>query len=118
MFFIIYQNSLMLRSLLPVVLAQFLIQIQKTFVSQSLSTNATAIIISSKIQMNETNTDDVQMFFHHVWNNALSLATLLVLINLISNISQHYSRLGLSCLGARMRIGCCSLIYRKVIRSI
>lgn len=50
----------------------------------------------------------------HVWNDVYWLGYLIVLLGIIGFLfGQHYE-LRLQMIGARMRIACCSLIYRKV----
>lgn len=51
-----------------------------------------------------------------IWCNAYSLGGLLVVINFISCILWHHLYLRQRLMGARMRIGCCSLVYRKTLR--
>lgn len=53
-------------------------------------------------------------FFEHVWNDVYWLAYLLVLMGFLSMLLSHHFDLRLQMVGARMRIACCSMIYRKV----
>lgn len=48
------------------------------------------------------------------WNNVFFLGTILILVTIISNVMHHHSMLNLGLMGAKKRIACCSLIYRKV----
>lgn len=45
------------------------------------------------------------------------LATLVVLMTLFGCFFAHHADLRQRMVGARMRIACCSLIYRKVLRA-
>ncbi|XP_043864283.1 ATP-binding cassette sub-family C member 4 isoform X2 [Drosophila mojavensis] len=51
-----------------------------------------------------------------IWYNVYSLGVWLVAINFISCILWHHLYLRQRLMGARMRIGCCSLVYRKTLR--
>ncbi|XP_064554775.1 ATP-binding cassette sub-family C member 4-like isoform X2 [Drosophila montana] len=51
-----------------------------------------------------------------IWYNVYSLGGLLVGINLIACILWHHLYLRQRLMGARMRIACCSLVYRKTLR--
>lgn len=57
---------------------------------------------------------DVYEFVGNVWNDVYWLASLVILMSFISCLLIHQYELRLQGLGARMRIACCSLIYRKV----
>lgn len=108
---------------MSLVLAQLLIQLAKPTVLEKVNTNVTAFINSSDLQMNDTstlNTEDIVdllRFVHYVWNDVFALATLLVFIVFISVQLAHHNILALNLLSARLRIACCSLIYRKVAQS-
>lgn len=54
-------------------------------------------------------------FVCHAWNDVYWLAHLLIWAGFVSLLLSHHFDLRLQMVGARMRIACCSLIYRKVI---
>lgn len=58
---------------------------------------------------------ELYQFFHHVWNNVYYLAHLVIWLGFLGCLFAHHMDLRLQMIGARMRIACCSLIYRKVI---
>lgn len=57
---------------------------------------------------------DFKQFLHHAWNDVYWLAHLVVWMGFFGLLLSHHFDLNLQILGARMRIACCSLIYRKV----
>lgn len=61
---------------------------------------------------------DVYNFAHHVWNDVYWLAHLVVWMGFVCLLLSHHLDLRLQLLGARMRIACCSLVYRKVTYSL
>uniref|UniRef100_A0A182JZF0 Uncharacterized protein n=1 Tax=Anopheles christyi TaxID=43041 RepID=A0A182JZF0_9DIPT len=65
---------------------------------------------------NSTIIDDLSDFLNHAWNDAFWLSGLLVLLTLFGCFCCHHSDLRERLVGARMRIACCSLIYRKTLR--
>ncbi|XP_050071787.1 ATP-binding cassette sub-family C member 4 [Anopheles maculipalpis] len=65
---------------------------------------------------NSTLIDDLSDFLNHAWNDAFWLSGLLVLLTLFGCFCCHHSDLRERLVGARMRIACCSLIYRKTLR--
>lgn len=98
--------------MLSFVLAQLLVQFQKPAIVTDFKNN------------NNNNSEDGAVGFvplqsnhsiHHVWNNAFSLAIMLVVISFISILFQHHCYVGSNLLGVRLRIACSSLMYRKVI---
>lgn len=104
--------------------AQLLIQFQKPALSSvvNVDTNATDSIemkTTSFMNTNQKNLnfvlDHIYRFIQHMWNDAFYLATLLILMTIITIINAQHSLLRLKLEGARMRIACCSLLYRKVI---
>ncbi|XP_017848791.2 multidrug resistance-associated protein 4-like [Drosophila busckii] len=52
----------------------------------------------------------------YLWNDVYSLGCLLVVINLLACLLWHHLYLRQRLMGARMRIACCSLVYRKTLR--
>lgn len=58
--------------------------------------------------------DEIQVFLEYVWSDLYWLATLVVLMTLFGCFFAHHADLRQRMVGARMRIACCSLIYRKV----
>lgn len=108
---------------MSLVLAQLLILFQKPAPSsvEKVDTNATDPIGMKTTSFMNTDQgtmnyvlDDIYRFFQHTWNDAFYVATLLILMTFISTIVAHHSLLRLKLEGARMRIACCSLLYRKV----
>ncbi len=68
---------------------------------------------------NETLVEEIENFLLYAWSDMYWLATLVVLMTLFGCFFAHHADLRQRMVGARMRIACCSLIYRKVcIRSI
>lgn len=57
---------------------------------------------------------DFESAMVHVWNDVYWLAYMIVLLGIIGFLFGHHYNLRLQLIGARMRIACCSLIYRKV----
>lgn len=57
---------------------------------------------------------DFKQFLNHAWNDVYWLAHLVVWMGFFGLLLSHHFDLNLQILGARMRIACCSLIYRKV----
>ncbi|XP_065077152.1 ATP-binding cassette sub-family C member 4 [Ochlerotatus camptorhynchus] len=55
-------------------------------------------------------------YVNYAWNDAYWLAGLLVLLTLLGCFCSHHSDLRQRLVGARMRIACCSVIYRKTLR--
>lgn len=58
---------------------------------------------------------DVFEFFHYIWRDIYWLASLMIFLTLIGAFLEHHYDSRLRMLGSRMRVACCSLIYRKVI---
>ncbi|KFB53213.1 AGAP003221-PA-like protein [Anopheles sinensis] len=69
-----------------------------------------------EVGANQTAFDDLSDFLHHAWNDAFWLSGLLVLLTLFGCFCSHHSDLRERLIGARMRIACCSVIYRKTLR--
>lgn len=67
-----------------------------------------------ELQLNLTRAD-LYEFAEHIWNDVYWLATIVILMSFLSCLLIHHYELRLLGLGSRMRIACCSLIYRKVI---
>uniref|UniRef100_A0A2C9GW86 Uncharacterized protein n=1 Tax=Anopheles farauti TaxID=69004 RepID=A0A2C9GW86_9DIPT len=68
------------------------------------------------VAANQTLIDDLVDFLDHAWNDAFWLSGLLVMLTLFGCFCLHHSDLRERLVGARMRIACCSLIYRKTLR--
>lgn len=97
--------------MLSFVLAQLLVQFQKPVIAtDSNNHNNRTTFISS-----EDGAVSFVPFQNHVWNDAFSLATMLVVMSFISILFAHHGFLGSYLLGVRLRIACSSLMYRKVI---
>lgn len=58
---------------------------------------------------------DVYKFARNAWNDVYWLASIVILMSFLSCLLIHHYELRLLGLGSRMRIACCSIIYRKVI---
>lgn len=58
--------------------------------------------------------DEFYKFFNHIWNDVYWLANLVIWMGFIGLLLAHHFDLRLQMVGARMRIACCSLMYRKV----
>lgn len=127
----------LIKSLQPVVLAQLLIQFQKSNstlapIPQTLenSTRATAIYDDESMTVfveediapviksleDESVLEKFLLWCAFAWNDAYWLTTLVVLMTLIPCFLMHHSDLSQRLIGARMRIACCSAIYRKTLR--
>lgn len=52
--------------------------------------------------------------FNHIWNDVWWLASLVIWMGFFGLLLSHHFDLRLQMTGARMRIACCSLMYRKV----
>lgn len=53
-------------------------------------------------------------YFNHIWNDVYWLAHLVIWMGFCSVLLQHHYDLRLQMVGAKMRIACCSMMYRKV----
>lgn len=60
----------------------------------------------------------MQTFFEYCWSDMYCLATMVVLMTFFGCLFAHHSDLRQRMVGARMRIACCSLIYRKVVMKV
>ncbi|XP_037945079.1 multidrug resistance-associated protein 4 [Teleopsis dalmanni] len=152
---------IIIKSLIPAVLAQLLLQFQKAASSSNDIVNATLIdthnrsLRSVELNFNKGNSllrfvpdidqnahtnsllgtdskpislniSDNQMsapalndtsndFFLSIWTDVYALGAILVLSTLLGCFLIHHVDLRQRLLGARMRIACCSLIYRKTL---
>jgi ATP-binding cassette, subfamily C (CFTR/MRP), member 4 len=59
---------------------------------------------------------DITVFIKYAWWDVRWLSSLLILMILITCFLTHHSDLRQRMVGARMRIACCSLIYRKTLK--
>lgn len=60
----------------------------------------------------------MEFFEESIWkqfNDVFVLSFLLILFAFLSCVFHHHADLRLRMAGARLRIACCSLIYRKVL---
>lgn len=57
---------------------------------------------------------EIHIFLLHAWSDKHCLSTLIVLMTLFGSFLFQHADLRLRMVGARIRIACCSLIYRKV----
>lgn len=62
-------------------------------------------------------TDEAVWFFQYIWNDIYWLGAGVVVMCTFGFLFVHHSDLRQRMVGARMRIACCSLIYRKVCSS-
>lgn len=91
------------RTAVPVILAQILFQFQMPSSDMLYVTiNETASIPA------------VSEYISNIFSDVYILSALLVLDVLLITMAQQHSNLRLRKVGARIRIACCSLIYRKV----
>lgn len=58
--------------------------------------------------------EDTASFFEYIWNDIHWLGAGVVVMCTFGFLFVHHSDLRQRMVGARMRIACCSLIYRKV----
>lgn len=111
---------------MPLVFSQFLIQFQRPFIPDQMDTEQpNSFNTSSRIQVNESLTGEsrenelyqnVYSLAEYVWNDVYCLAFLLISLSFTVTFFAHHARIRLILLGARLRIACCSVIYRKVIQ--
>lgn len=59
---------------------------------------------------------DIEAWFVDIWNDVNWLGVMIVVLCLLGILFSHHSDLRQRMVGARMRIACCSLIYRKTMR--
>lgn len=127
-FIFIKMEYFLCRCLMPLVFSQFLIQFQKPFVPENMDAEKpNTFNTSSKIPVNESVTSESQdnelyqkvySLAEYVWNDVNCLAFLLISMSFTATFFSQHTRIRLILLGARLRIACCSLIYRKVIQFI
>lgn len=60
--------------------------------------------------------DEIGAWFQHIWNDINWLGSMVIAMCTLSFLFVHHSDLRQRMVGARMRIACCSLIYRKTLR--
>lgn len=116
------------RCLMPLVFSQFLIQFRGPFIREHMDTEQpNSFNTSSRIQVNESLTGEsrenelyqnVYSLAEYVWNDVHCLACLLISMSFTVIFLSHHARTRLILLGARLRIACCSVIYRKVIQFV
>lgn len=58
--------------------------------------------------------EEFYAYFNHIWNDVYWLAHLVIWMGFFGLLISHHFDLRLQLVGARMRIACCSLVYRKV----
>lgn len=100
------------------VLGQLLIQFKNPMKISGPMTNInyTLFVNHTTINANSVHSSFYQ-FANHVWNDPYWLASMLVIMTVISTLIGQHSNIELFLLGSRMRVSCCSLIYRKVIHN-
>lgn len=97
------------RTTIPIILAQILFQFQMT--SDTVPLNETSSITYVEQPLGERAFNDNVLY---IFSNVYMLSALLPLNVLLVTVAQQHSNLRLRMVGARIRIACCSLIYRKV----
>lgn len=119
------------RTMLPVVLAQLLKQFQLPsdnivpsirLLNQTTNDTTSDSNIDSYrnfVDNNDTSEDNnlfegYEQSFWNSLNDVYVLSTCLILIAILTCIFHHHADLRLRMVGARVRVACCSLIYRKV----
>ncbi|EDW66850.1 ATP-binding cassette sub-family C member 4 [Drosophila virilis] len=65
---------------------------------------------------NATERNALEEGIHYIWNDVYSLGIVLVVSTTLGCFLVHHVDLRQRLMGARMRIACCSLIYRKTLR--
>ncbi|KAJ6635336.1 ATP-binding cassette sub-family C member 4 [Pseudolycoriella hygida] len=60
--------------------------------------------------------EEIRKFCLYAWTDMYWLATMVVMMTLFGCFFAHHADLRMRMVGARMRIACCSLIYRKTLR--
>uniref|UniRef100_A0A336LRH9 CSON001220 protein n=1 Tax=Culicoides sonorensis TaxID=179676 RepID=A0A336LRH9_CULSO len=125
----------LIKSLQPVVLAQLLVQFQNTNSTlipslDSTQSRKTPVYDDESLSVfveddphplyknlgDENLSASIMTWFDYAWNDVFWLTTLVVLMTLIPCFLSHHSDLSQRLIGARMRIACCSAIYRKTLR--
>lgn len=110
--FIQFLDGFVIRTFRAPLLGQLLTQFES-----SSHQNCTTSMNDTEVYSNSV-LFDVQQFVNHIWNDPYWLASMLIVSTIISNLMKAHSNIGLLLLGSRMRVSCCSLIYRKVTQSI
>lgn len=94
---------------MPVILAKLLLQFRYSVKD---------IFIPINGQIVNTDNSIFPEYFLEFLSNIHVLSTLLVLSVFFISILQQHSNYRLRMVGARLRIACCSLIYRKVYQAL
>ncbi|XP_055848459.1 ATP-binding cassette sub-family C member 4 [Episyrphus balteatus] len=131
-----------IKSTLPAVLAQLLVQFQVPIQSNNIAVNITVTNRTSRsladssagnnvldngdtknggdninaFNSDASTTEGFMGLIAYMWGDVYSLAAILIIATLIGCFLNHHVDLRQRLLGARMRIACCSLIYRKTLR--
>ncbi|XP_034486870.1 multidrug resistance-associated protein 4-like isoform X2 [Drosophila innubila] len=106
-----------LKMLIAAILAQLLLQLRH--VDSVAGTANSSIILAGNSSDSVTNSstwNEVAKSAIYVWNDAYYLGGMLVGINFVACFLWHHLYLRQRMMGARMRIACCSLVYRKTLR--
>lgn len=64
--------------------------------------------------VDESVAEEIENFFVYAWSDMYWLATIVVFMTLFGCFFAHHADLRQRMVGARMRVACCSLVYRKV----
>lgn len=94
---------------MPIVLSQLLILFQrKSPITSQINGHESGLYVE------DTWTDPSIQFIVNAWHNKAAVGALMGIITLISSICYHHAEMNQRMLGAKIRIACCSLIFRKV----
>ncbi|XP_060647055.1 ATP-binding cassette sub-family C member 4-like [Drosophila nasuta] len=108
-----------LKMITAAVLAQLLLQLRHVALVASTALppkddNVTSVTVPVTV-VNST-WQQIGRSVQYAWNDAYSLGALLVATNFVACFLWHHLYLRQRMMGARMRIACCSLVYRKTLR--
>ena len=111
------------RTSVPVILGQLLVQFQKqAIVDKPIHENrlnstlkrTVRFILETNVKKDPESLYTFNDFFSYIWNDIYWLSSGVVVMTFLSCMLLHHTDLRQRVVGARMRIACCSLIYRKV----
>lgn len=111
---------------MPLILGQLLLTFQDNTAVKKLNTSPEDNFTLSEDfteHVDESNStkpinesSEIEKYMNHVWNDQIWLSSILVATVFLACVAYHHSYVRLMMLGARMRIACCSAIYRKTLR--
>ncbi|EDV92547.1 ATP-binding cassette sub-family C member 4 [Drosophila grimshawi] len=120
-----------LKMLTAAILAQLLMQLQHAALKVSglssvlnstspeginINASATDVYSNSSYSLDKAAASDASNTSFDIWNNVYGLGGMLVAVNFIACFLWHHLYLRQRLMGGRMRIACCSLVYRKTLR--